>query len=391
MNRQGASYKEAESESETESGVTESGSESESDTELIFGPPTQYTYNPKEEHIDHVDALQHWASFIRHKVPKEMFPALGEDTMETAPSNEGGIGVANTKIRFEEQRLTHVIMIDSLDRDQHSYPLPTQMRLKLPRAYKNVERIDIVQVKFFCGLYAISAARKNNSLLVGVGGSQYTVSVPDGTYSLAQLLSTLQTALNTVAVPLTYTVSFNVTTGRVTIAASGTFQLLYTTALRIFNQSAYSEWGLGWVLGWGGQPTDLTGARSYTADHFPRIVDDYIYLQLNDTERMNDVDHTYIENTATAQDSTGQVSHYFGKLLLNTFGSYAQTFIESPKRFTPVLGRLDRLNVTWLDRKGNPFTGPDAASCDWHMTLRITEIVEVPAANSTLTQALQRQ
>ena len=393
MNRQGMSYKEADSDSGSESAseMTESGSETESESGLIFAPPTQYTYNPTEEHINHVDALQHWASFIRHKAPKEMFPALVEDMIDMPSLNEGGIGVANTKIRFEEQRLTHVLMIDSLDRDQHSYPLPTQIRLKLPRAYKNVERIDIVQVKFFCGLYAISAARKNNSLLVVVGGSQYTVSVPDGTYSLAQLLSTLQTVLNSAATSLTYTVSFNVTTGRVTIAASGTFQLLYKTALPIYSQPAYSEWGLGWVLGWGGQPTDLTGARSYTADHFPRIVDDYIYLQLNDTERMNEVDHTYIENTATAQDSTGQVSHYFGKLLLNTFGSYAQTFIESPKRFTPVLGRLDRLNITWLDRKGNLFTGPDAASCDWHMTLRITEIVEVPAANSTLTQALQRQ
>lgn len=89
------------------------------------------------------------------------------------------------------------------------------------------------------------------------------------------------------------------------------------------------------------------------------------------------------------QDSTGQVGHYFGKLLLNNFGGWAQTFIEAPHMFTPVLGRLDRLNITWSDRHGNALTASDigAGSCEWHMTLRITEIVEVPMTNSSLVQS----
>jgi hypothetical protein len=349
------------------------------------------TYQSKmnEEQIDHVDAMQHWASFMKQKAVKDMFPSMGEDLPEQEPpDSEGGIGIFNKEIKFEERRLTHVIMVDSLDRDQHSYPLPTQLRLKLPRIYKNVERIDVLQVKFFCGIYAISAARKNNMLWVSDVSGTYQIIIPDGTYSLATLLNALSVAM-TVASSLTYTVTFSTTTGRVQIAATGNFSLLYySRAFPLYNQTSYLEWGLGWVLGWGGLPVDQTGAASYTADHFPRIVDDYIYLQLNDTERMNDVDHTDVENVPTAQESTGQVSHYFGKLLLNTFGNYAQTFIESPKHFTPVLGRLDRLNFTWTDHRGNPLLGPDAASCDWHMALRITEIVEVPALNSTLTQSI---
>jgi hypothetical protein len=102
---------------------------------------------------------------------------------------------------------------------------------------------------------------------------------------------------------------------------------------------------------------------------------------------MNSVDHTDVENTAVSQDPTGQISHYFAKLLLNDFGCYAQTMIEAPKIFAPVLGRLDRLSFSWVDRYGKPLAGPDATSCDWHMTLRVTELQDWAAAGSTLVRA----
>lgn len=374
--------------------IDDLGSASDSDTGSDSGSgsgsigSSRFKYDPNEDQIDHVDALQHWTSFMKQKSINDMFPSLGESVPETQPIAEGGVGIFNTAIQFEEKRLTHVIMVDSLDRDQKSYPLPTQVRLKLPRVYKNVERIDIVQIKFFCGIYAISKARNNNTIWFTDPRGTHTAVIPDGTYQIGTLLNAVSAAMTAVS-QLTYIVTFNVTTGRVQISSINPFTLLfYTKAYPMYNQTAYTEWGLGWVLGWGGLPVDITGT-TIVADHFPRIVDDYIFLMLNDTERMNDVDHTYLEDVPTSQDSTGQVSHYFGKLLLNSFGSYAQTFIEAPKLFAPILGRLDRLNFTWTDRHGNPLTGPDAASCDWHMTLRITEIVEVPAANSTLTQALK--
>ena len=351
--------------------------DSDSDTET--DTKSESSYESTDSKIQHVDALQKWANFLQNRATEEGFVSPAP-----AATNEVGVGLFNTALKFEQKRQVHVVMVDSLNRDQLAYPLPTDVRLKLPRIYKNVERIDIVQLKFFCGLYTVSLARKTNTIWVSDVSGEHPVVVPDGSYSLLNLLAALAAALNATS-SLKYTVTYNQITGRVTIAANGVFSLLfYSKANPLSNQTAYLEWGLGWMLGWGGQPVDQTGKSSYTADHFPRIFDDYIYLQLNDTERMNDVDHTYLEDTAKAQDSTGQVSHYFGKLLMNNFGCYAQTFVEAPKFFAPVLGRLDRLNFTWVDRNGNPLTGTDAASCDWHMALRITEIVEVPAASSTL-------
>jgi len=328
-----------------------------------------------------MQAIGNWQAALKLPLPERFVVAAGTEGRAT------DLAIKPTKIEFEEKRHTNVIMINSLDRDQQVYPSPTQLRLKLPRLYKNVERIDIVQVKFFCGLYSISESQNNNTLAFSDPSGAHVVVVPDGSYGLQQLTTIIQQLMQTAAPVGGYTVAFNSITGRITIKATVTFSLLFSSSLPVYAQSTYSEWGLGWNLGWGGQPTDLSGASTYTADHWPRLCRDYIYLQMNENEHMNDIDHTDVEATGKSQDSTGQVSHYFGKLLLNNFGCWAQTLIEAPKTFKPVLGRLERLNVTWTDRHGNVLLGTDAESCDWHMTVRIIEIVESATASSSLTQS----
>ena len=191
----------------------------------------------------------------------------------------------------------------------------------------------------------------------------------------------MQQLIDSVEMPTGMTMTYSCTTGRITIAYTSAFSLLFENNARA---GATIEWGLGWILGFGGAPLNLTGKSSYTAPFFPRLFTDYIYLRMNETEHMNTIDHTSLENTAYAQESTGQVAHYFGKLLLAPFGCYAQTFIESPKIFKPVLGRLERLNFDWTDRHGQVLAGVDAAACDWHMALRITEIHESPEPTSSL-------
>jgi hypothetical protein len=326
-----------------------------------------------------MNALDQWrAAADAHQ---QYMSAAAKPSVDRASALE----IKDTNTIFEEQRHSQVLMINSLDRDQSVWPSPTQVRLKLPRPYRSIERIEIVQVKFFCGLYNLSAARKNSWIWVTDASGTRQVFVPDGTYTIGQLAPVLASALS-VGTSVTYTVSFAATTGRITISATGAFSLPFQTTLPSQQRTAYSEWGLGWNLGFGPQPADLTGASSYTAVAWPRLVDDYIYLQMNETEHMNEVAHTDLEVTSQTQDSTGQVAHYFGKLLLNNFGCWAQSFIEAPKAFKPVLGKLERLSLTWTDRFGNVLSGPDAVSCDWHMTLRITEIVQVQRANSGLTQ-----
>lgn len=351
---------------------------------------------PVHRNVTAADQLRYDArlqSMDRWRVAAQSWvPGPGRDVMmgATAPAGAGaedtGLGMHNTRTTFAERRDVSVLMVDSLDRDQRVYPLPTQMRLALPRVYKNVERIDIVQVKMLSGFYALSAARGNSTLSLIVADVSYSVTIPDGTYSMQQLVDVMNGLFAATAGLTDVTMSFDCVAGRVVLeyAGAGTFSLPFFSTSPTTRQGLYSGWGLGWNLGFGGLPADYEGATRYVAVAFPRLYDDYVFLRLNDTEHMNTVDHTGLENVAISQDSTGQVGHYFGKLLLNTFGCYAQTFVEAPKRFNPVLGRLDRIQFEWVDRWGNVLTGPDAASCDWHMTLRIVEVVEGPRSSASL-------
>lgn len=290
-----------------------------------------------------------------------------------------------TSLAFESTRPVQVLTVDSMDRDPLVYPNPLSFKLKLPQVYKNVARLDIVQIKMMSGLYTLTAAKGNTTLsLYDSIGALVSVTIPDGTYSATVLASTLTKALKAATTTQTYTVTYTAPTGRFSITSTAKFRLPFASNL---STPANSAWGLGWNLGFGGAPLDLSAATTQTATYMPRLTTDYIYLRLNDTENMNTVDSTGPEDLAVSLNSTGQTAQYFGKLLLNDFGSYAQTFLEAPKIFKPVLSRLDRLSFDWVDRLGNPITGQDALSCEWHMTIRIIQLKDAQTDSSAIIRA----
>jgi len=136
---------------------------------------------------------------------------------------------------------------------------------------------------------------------------------------------------------------------------------------------------LGWNLGFA--KADTSFGTSQTAETFIRITDDYIYMTLNPELNMNTVDASAKEYLNQSQETFGQSGAYFAKLLLNTFGSYAQTFVQAPKIFNPALGKLDKLHFTWMDKNGVTL---DNADCEFTVVLQVTETVDVLDDSSTL-------
>lgn len=157
------------------------------------------------------------------------------------------------------------------------------------------------------------------------------------------------------------------------------FQIQFQSSLFAPFLQSFDEWGLGWNLGFGKR--DTTFATQQTAETFIRIVDDFIYLRMNQEIGMNTIDITEKENLNQSQDTFGQSSKYFSKLLLNTFGSFSQTFVQSPKTFNPVLSRLDKLRFQWVDKAGSVIDNND---CEFNITLQITESVDQMEEQSTL-------
>ena len=155
------------------------------------------------------------------------------------------------------------------------------------------------------------------------------------------------------------------------------YSILWKSSLTPQYANLEQEWGLGWNLGF--NKTDTPYQTVHGADSFFKILDDFIYLRLNpDYGDMNRIDLGAKENLSATLEPTGETKAYHAKLLLATFGNYAQTLISNPLSFNPPLGRMDKLTFQWIDTAGAIINNAD---CEWNVVLQITEdvpIVRIP-------------
>jgi hypothetical protein len=153
-----------------------------------------------------------------------------------------------------------------------------------------------------------------------------------------------------------------------------TFSILWRSSLTPLYLKAEDDWGLGYNLGYA--KVDTPYATIQRAPSFFKILDDYIYLKLNVEYDMNRMDFGGKENIRETTDSTGQINGYNGKLLLNTFGSYAQTIIQNPVYFNPPVLKLEKLTFQWFDTAGTLITNTE---CDWNAAIQLVE--DIPTVN----------
>jgi len=155
-----------------------------------------------------------------------------------------------------------------------------------------------------------------------------------------------------------------------------TFSILWKSSLSREYAKLEDQWGLGWNLGY--DKVDTPYSTVHTAPSFFKILDDYINLRLNPEYDMNRVDSGSKENLFLTQDTTGSTKAFHAKLLLASFGSYAQTLISNPVSFSPPLGRMDKLTFQWLDPTESVI---DNSDCEWNVVIQVVEkkeIVEIP-------------
>lgn len=151
-----------------------------------------------------------------------------------------------------------------------------------------------------------------------------------------------------------------------------TFSILWRSSLTPLYLRAEDDWGLGFNLGYDKRDTNY--ASIHRAESFFKILDDYIYLRLNPEYDMNRMDFGGKENLKETNEPTGSILGYNGKLLLNTFGNYAQTIIQNPVYFNPPLLKLDKLSFTWFDTAGSAITNTE---CEWNAAIQIVESMPI--------------
>ena len=130
------------------------------------------------------------------------------------------------------------------------------------------------------------------------------------------------------------------------------------------------QYGLGYNLGFALEDTDHNTVQRATS--FFKILDDYIYLRMNEEFNMNTMGISQQENYAQTRESTAQSGVYNAKLMLNNFGSFATTFVHSPVTFNPLVGKIDKVTFSWYNSSGVLINNAD---CEWSGSVKIVESV----------------
>lgn len=160
------------------------------------------------------------------------------------------------------------------------------------------------------------------------------------------------------------------------------FSILFKSALTPQYALLEDEWGLGWNLGFPKADTPYNTIQR--APSFFKILDDYIFLKLNKEFTMNRMDASAKENLAITHEPQGQTNQYAAKLLLSGFGAYAQTMVQNPITFNPVLTSMDKLTFQWVDATDTQINNGE---CEWNAVVQINEQVTQASVTSTIPKA----
>ena len=168
-----------------------------------------------------------------------------------------------------------------------------------------------------------------------------------------------------------------------------TFSLQFLTQLKSSEflrnyLNSFDQWGLGWNLGF--DKVDTAFTTRHVATTFIRIVEDYIYLKLNDELNINNVDISEKEDLKASRETFGSSRRYYGKLLLNTFGNFAQTFIQPAKSLPVPIGKADKLSFQWVDSYGNKINNND---CEFNVVFEVNELQDTIDTAGTLIKGVK--
>jgi hypothetical protein len=142
--------------------------------------------------------------------------------------SEGGSGSALMVVPKRSSRLIRV-EVNSIDRDYSKYPLSSDFVWDFSFPVKEIREVRLVGGTIPVPYLNIDSGW--NKFTFCEGSTKFTISIPEGFYSVGLLISTLQTQLNLIGIGNIYTVSQDPLNSRITIKTTGvnSFYLLFAT------------------------------------------------------------------------------------------------------------------------------------------------------------------
>jgi hypothetical protein len=156
------------------------------------------------------------------------------------------------------------------------------------------------------------------------------------------------------------------------------FSLPFSTIAQASNRTI-EEYSIGYNLGFIQADTGFNTVQR--AGSFFKILDDYIYMKMNEEYNMNRLDISRQEDLSVSHDTQAESQLYICKLLLNNFGTYATTVVQNPVIFNPPIGKLDKLSFSWYDKTGVIINNDE---CEWSGSIQVVESMDLATNDSSI-------
>ena len=223
-------------------------------------------------------------------------PLVSGPVVNKLISSGNGSGSA---LQAVPKRISRVVRmeINSIDRDYSKYPLSSEFTWDLPFPIKEIREVRLIggtiPVPF------LNIDKPWNTFTFCEGSSYFEITIPPGSYTIANLLPILQNLLNGISIGNVYTVTQISITGQVKITTTGvnTFYLLFASGaqkdLMDFKTKSILEIrSPARLLGWG--LADYTSVNGdITAPRAPNLwyclEKSYLYLNFDTSQDLRSI------------------------------------------------------------------------------------------------------
>jgi hypothetical protein len=268
----------------------------------------------------------------------------------------------------------HILVIDSRDRNYDDHPNSNTYRFSFERPYDNVVSVSLLSAEVPKSQYLINSS--NNKIYFQElnsqvsGGTYLETTVAIGDYTLSELKTAIETAMNAVGTA-SYTVDIATLAAQSKVAISSDlsgvdlFNLSFNGGTETFGnktRTVYRDNSIGPVIGY--SRTDYTGASSYNGDQRVNLNgDSYILLRFRDLPYMD------------AGLGSDGIQDAFAKIPLNVHSDNVKYHKEGDyqliRTFEQLLTRMDHLDVSFVNYDGSLY---DFNGLENSITLKITTL-----------------
>jgi len=377
-----------------------------SDLERFFGVIGNYTIQDVEQKkqllINRLGAMN-----VTHAMQNEIISFLNNakekllNNSELIPKQETPFIYSNPSDYFkgsfnpiEKRLVTKLICVDTFFRSSYATTKSTDFTYTFPETINNVVSIQLASIEIPYTWYNISAEQKNNFFVVIYNDVPYTITVPDGEYTLTLLYDTINfqlvnqfetiLGLGEDAIKITLVNVQNNTNNTPCLIYSSPqkYIQIYGNYIFTLDFSTTGPISLGWILGFRKNINYdgsyyYSGEMIYSGETIPMMsTNNYLFVDVDDFHNHHSTDSviSIIRNQQSAPSYIGNniiarlpITAEYGSLITTT---HSIDYISKKREyFGPI--KLEKMNIRVLNRFGDVI---NLNQNDYSMVFEITQL-----------------